>query len=254
MYFLIQARMNSSRLPGKIFKEIFPGKKMIDVVYERVLLSQYADRSKVIILTTTNPIDDVLCKYLASKRMLFFRGSENGVFERFHAYLSSVMPAGDYFFRICPDNPFIEPKFINAQVEFIKKHYPQQFDYISYYSRSGKPAILTHYGLFCEMVRTQTFIDAQTQVKDLLSSEHVTPFLYTSDKYKQGRLEIPYEIEILPMRLTVDTMQDLEVIKQIASLLHNKVSAHYDEIISAISKRETILENMIHSAEENIKT
>ena len=76
---IIEARMNSSRLPGKVMFKI-KNKPILELLVDR--LRSVSDLKKIVIATTTNPADDQIVSWAKKKKVLFFRGSENDVMER----------------------------------------------------------------------------------------------------------------------------------------------------------------------------
>ncbi|NQW43624.1 MAG: hypothetical protein HQ463_09365, partial [Bacteroidetes bacterium] len=102
---ITQARINSIRLPGKIFKDI-EGQKIIDIHIERVQKATQID--KLILATTYNPSDDILVSYLQEKNLIeIYRGSENNVLERFYLAAKPYQP--NYVVRLTSDCPLIDP-------------------------------------------------------------------------------------------------------------------------------------------------
>ena len=76
----VQARMSSKRFPGKVMKEI-NGKKLIDIIFD--VLKKTKKIKKIVVLTSTNKSDDILCNHLKKQKINFFRGSLENVYQRF---------------------------------------------------------------------------------------------------------------------------------------------------------------------------
>ena len=229
--FLIQARLGSNRLPKKVMKSVFRELTLLEVIYKRVLLSKFANRENVYVLTSENIIDNELVEFLEAKKIKYYRGSELNVFNRFYSFLSNYELKPTYFFRICSDNPFLEPLFIdNMCISAINS--PIREDYISYIDRDGIPIIQKKYGLFCELIKTSAFLQYKTG-KDDYSKENVTAFLYKSDMYKKIYLELPTEIQ--NFSLCIDTKEDyLKALKVFNKL--NKIDFDYLQLINALEK------------------
>lgn len=227
--FLIQARLGSTRLPKKVLKPVFQELTLLEVIYERVLLSKYACRENIYVLTSDNIIDDELVNFLKSKKIKYFRGSEHNVFNRFNSFLKSCNIKPTYFFRICSDNPFLEPLFIDEMCESAINSSNFE-DYISYIDFDGTPIIQKKYGLFCELIKTSTFLKYEIG-EDEYSKENVTPFLYNSDIFKKKYLEVPFEIK--NFSLCIDTKDDYMKSLSIFQKL-KKINFVYTELINAI--------------------
>lgn len=134
---IVQARMGSTRLPGKILKPFYDGKTLLETLLDN--LHKVAD-AKVIVATSVNENNDELEVFLKEKRELVFRGSENDVLDRYikAAEVNSV----DGIVRICSDNPFMDWHGVEQLVEKAKN---SDADYIGF-RINDKPSILTHFG------------------------------------------------------------------------------------------------------------
>lgn len=227
--FLIQARLGSYRLPKKVLKPVFQELTLLEVIYERVLLSKHANHENIYVLTSENIIDDELVNFLKSKNIKFFRGSELNVFDRFSSFLKSCNIQPAYFFRICSDNPFLEPLFIDKMCVSAINSINHE-DYISYVDFDGTPIIQKKYGLFCELIKTSTFLQYKLG-EDEYSKENVTAFLYNSDIYKKIYLKLPFENK--SFSLCIDTNDDYLKALIIFNKL-NKINFDYLEVINGI--------------------
>ena len=100
---IIQARMGSTRLPGKILKPFYGGKTLLETLLDDL---HKVEGAKVIVATSVNENNDKLVTFLKEKGELVFRGSENDVLDRFikAAEINDV----DGIVRICSDNPFMD--------------------------------------------------------------------------------------------------------------------------------------------------
>ena len=109
---LLQARMDSERLPGKIMKEI-SGIPIIGHILRNLSYSKKID--EIIVATTTNSSDDILVNYLDKHNWKYFRGDENDVLLRYAKALKQF-PA-DYVVRITADNPLTDPEMVDSVIE-----------------------------------------------------------------------------------------------------------------------------------------
>jgi len=204
MIALIQARMGSTRLPGKVLTQIFEGKTILDLICEKLNESKVLD---YIILTSINKRDDVIVDYANKKNIKYFRGSELDVLERFCSAIDHFkIPT---FIRVCADNPLLSLTFLNELVTDLK-----DIDYLSH-SIKGTPAIKTHFGLFTEAVNSKALLKLNEELpKDSQLREHVTAGLYQNKmKFNCELIEVDY---LNPnLRLTIDDLEDLDIIKSI---------------------------------------
>jgi len=120
---IIQARMSSTRLPGKVLMEIC-GKPLLWHVVNRVSHSKYI--SQIVIATSTNPKDDEIEKFAKKYKLKVFRGSENDCLDRY--YKAAKKYKADVIVRITADCPLICPEIIDRVIAEFKKN---NSDYVS---------------------------------------------------------------------------------------------------------------------------
>lgn len=242
----IQVRLGSERLPGKSLLEVQPGVPLIDRVVSRVLGSRFCSHGNVYLLTTESPADDPLVEHFDRRGLRWFRGSEENVSARFYQACRDVRP--EYFFRICGDNPFIEPRFMDALVDRIAGG---GFDYLSYRTPEGVPAIRSHYGFYVELVSSASLQAADLSGLDAANREHVTPRFYTGDRFNAELLPMPRELVDDHVRLTVDTPADLEVVKEILGNI--PVEFQIEDVYAFLAQRSDLKKKMAKQIRENAK-
>lgn len=238
--FLIQARLGSTRLPGKMLLKVYSNKSLLEVVYQRVLLSKYANNENVFVVTSHNTEDDILEKYLVQKNIKYYRGDEDNVYKRFLDFMISHNFDTKYIFRICGDNPLVEPIFIDEMVQYLKK---EDTDYLSYKDNNGKPAILTHYGFFCESINLSAFEQANSLITSDYEKQNVTPIFYNSDHFKKIFFKMPDILNKHDYRFTVDTKEDLYIIKNILNSFHEH-GFTYKDVVRMVENNPLLLKNM----------
>ncbi len=240
--FLIQARMQSTRFPGKALEKIYKDYTLIDIVYKRVMMANFSDDLNVIVLTTNKSQDDPLVEHLKRKNIRYFRGDESNVYKRYKNFFQSISLRPDYFFRICSDNPFIEPAFLDDLSNIIING-DSDFDYFSHRTPDGTPSILTHYGFFGELIRTESFMNARQFMKEDYFKEHVTPVFYKTDHFKASFIEMDAALKNNVPHFNVDTKEDLEIIKNIIAELDTIDYTFKDvmEVVEANSKYKAFL-------------
>ena len=244
---IVQARMGSTRLPGKILKPFYDGKTLLETLLDN--LHKVAD-AKVIVATSVNENNDELEVFLKEKRELVFRGSENDVLDRYikAAEVNSV----DGIVRICSDNPFMDWHGVEQLVEKAKN---SDADYIGF-RINDKPSILTHFGFWGEFVRLSALKRvADTTAEGTLAHEHVTYHIYNHpDEYSewiagpvflQGRDDI---------RLTIDTPEDLvNALKVYSDLKAKDENFTLQDVVTYLDAHEDIKQSMISNIFQNKK-
>ena len=203
---IIQARLSSTRLPGKVLMPFDENQCLLDLQLNKIK----ALGVPFVLAITTNPSDDALVTWAEVHKVKVFRGSENDVLDRFVACAKAFN--AKHLIRVCSDNPFVQLDEVN--------HYLNQLstgtDYISFCNSQQVPAIKTHWGLYVEGVR----LSALTKAQELLQghpdkkfySEHVTNFIYGHPEQFQVKLMEAPEIvkDRNDLRFTIDTPEDFE--------------------------------------------
>jgi spore coat polysaccharide biosynthesis protein SpsF len=241
---IIQARLNSTRLPNKILLDFFEGKSILEVIYNRLCSNLIYP---VIVATTTNKTDDTLVDFCKTKGFAFFRGSEDDVLQRFID--TAVSFKISHIIRVCSDNPFLYINGINALCEAIKK--TPNSDYISY-EVDKTPSILTHYGFWAELVSLNALLDAN-QSNEKMHHEHLTNFIYSNqDRFKIRWLPVSMVIEKnTNIRLTVDDINDFLNAQYIYKITKEEFTP--EVIVDLIKNNVSLKENMTIQIRRNIK-
>ncbi len=204
MYAFIQARMGSSRLPGKMAMLLPDGKTLLEAVLARL------ERHDVtpVLLTTTQPADDALAQMAEQHGIAVFRGDETHVLSRFtQAATHFKIAETDFVLRICADNPYLSHYIIDHTLAACKTL--PTVDYISY-GFNGKPGIKHHTGIFVEAVKVAALKSLLPQ-NNPWYNEHVTIGLYENPEHYAIRiLTIPeaWEPHFEQIRLTIDDQED----------------------------------------------
>lgn len=245
---IIQARLGSTRLPGKILKQFYDGKTLLETLLEK--LHKVKD-IPVIVATSDNTNDDQLESFLKNKGEIVFRGSENDVLSRFiqAARVNSI----DGILRICSDNPFIDLDGIKELIEYGRR---SDADYIGF-RINDKPSILTHFGFWGEFVRLSALEKvAETTAIGSPAHEHVTYHIYNHpDEYKCEWIKAPHMLQGREdIRLTVDTPDDFANAQTVyADLMAENKEFTLTDIVAYLDKHVFIKESMALSIDSNIK-
>lgn len=206
---IIQGRMASSRLPGKILLDI-AGKPMLAHVVERARRAKTVDL--VVVATTTQPEDDAVETYCRENGIAVWRGSLQDVLDRF--YQAALAFRADAVVRLTADCPLVDPQLLDHIVE---EFLHTGVDFCC--NRLPPPLKRTYpIGLDVEVCTFQALERAWKEAKEPHEREHVMPYLYeTPGRFKI--LRVDYEKDYGEMRWTVDTPQDLELVRQIFARL-----------------------------------
>lgn len=207
---IIQARMTSTRLPGKVLRTIdhSNGKCVLDQVIERVKMSEYID--EIIIATTTNDDDDPIVEKAAEHGVGFFRGSESDVLSRY--YNAAKKYGLDDVIRITSDCPFTDPAVLD---DLISVYRSGDHQYASNCIRRTYP-----HGLDCEILKFDVLEWMFLNTEDKFYREHVTSYVtHHLDEFDIGSLEDDEDNS--DIRITVDTVNDYLLTCVLVDLLKN---------------------------------
>ena len=197
---IIQARMSSTRLPGKVMKEIL-GKPLIGYLLERVAGAKMI--SRIILATSTDKSNDALAEYVSSLGIEVFRGSENDVLDRYYRAAARYMPQA--VVRITGDCPILDPLVIDQVVKFFTD---RNFDYVSNIEPPTFPD-----GMDIEVFSFRLLKAAREKANLPSEREHVTPYMRNRDGIKRGN--VTNKEDLSAERWTVDNKEDFSLIKKI---------------------------------------
>lgn len=199
---VVQARMGSSRLPGKVLMDV-GGEPLVAHVMERIRSAQSVDH--VVVATSTDPKDDPLVALASDRGWDIFRGDEGDVLSRFSGALAR-WPA-ETVVRVTADCPLLDPSLIDACVNELRSG---AFDYVS---NTLDPRTFPR-GLDVEVFSAAALRVADREDLVAASREHVTPYLYRNPtRFSLGRVVAPESRDYSSWRVTVDTEDDLHVVR-----------------------------------------
>ncbi len=250
--FLIQARTGSTRFPNKVLSLVNDKYNLIELVYFRTLLSKSATPENTVILTSDNRSDDKLVEFLDTKNILYARGDEDNVYGRFYNYLNSIEKKPEYIIRICGDNPFLEPLFIDEMIKYLEESQDKESDYLSFETSDNIPVILSHFGFFCEIIKYNSFMKANSIIRNAAQKEHVTPIFYNTSFFKSKLLPISDELNNKKFRFTIDTESDLHIIKTILKKIEN-IEFSYMDVLQIVKEKKALVDLMSKNIIENEK-
>ncbi len=208
---IIQGRMGSTRLPGKILKPL-KEKTVLEHVVDNCKKSKLATR--VIVATSDLDRDDVVEELLKSKNIECFRGSEENVLERY--YLCAKENDAELVVRVTADCPFLDPEVIDMLIE---KSIEGEFDRVATIENT-RPRTFP-YGIDAEVVRFSALEKAYLNAESDFDKEHVTPYIHMTkrEEFTHFRLDAPENKRGENMRVTLDTHEDYLLCEQLVELL-----------------------------------
>jgi spore coat polysaccharide biosynthesis protein SpsF len=206
---IIQARMSSTRLPGKVMIKIDRENTILDCVINQ--LQDSKEIKNIVIATTDQKEDDVIVEFLKKKGIKYFRGSKQDVLDRY--YQCAKKFNFSEIIRITSDNPLIDYEIADMVVKRFKSN---NYDYIT----TDLPLDTFHrtypLGYAVEAFTFSALENAWKNAKLPSEREHVTPYLYKNKEiFKQTNIENSEDLS--HFRCTVDTKYDLELVQKIYS-------------------------------------
>lgn len=214
---IIQARMGSTRLSGKVLRDII-GKPMLWHIINRLKQARLVD--KIIIATTTLKEDDQLEDFARGATLACYRGEAEDVLARY--YGAATQFNAEVIVRICGDNPLIDPQITDRIIE---EHLGSDVDYTSNTIERTYPN-----GLEVEVFPFRVLERAHKAAKRDYEREHVTPYLYQHpDLFRIKSIEASGKLRRPDLRLTLDTEEDLRLIREIFGRLYGDGQIFYTE-------------------------
>lgn len=200
---VVQARMGSSRLPGKVLADV-AGETMLVRVVTRLARARWVDA--VVVATSTLPADDAVAEEAARLGVAVFRGSEDDVLDR---YLGAARREGaDWVVRVTADCPLVDPELVDGLVARFAEAGP---DYASNSLERTYPR-----GLDVEVFTRAALETAAAEATSTHERVHVTPFLYQHpERFRLLSVTAPGGEDHSHLRWTVDTAEDLELARRL---------------------------------------
>lgn len=209
---IIQARMSSTRLPGKVMLDL-GGKPVLSRMVERVRNAKRINR--VVVATTIDPSDDPIEALCRAEGIDVFRGSLPDVLDRY--YQAAMQFHADVIVRLTGDCPLIDPALIDDVVEALSA---KGADFAC--NRLPPPFHRTYpIGLDVEACTFAALERAWHEATEKHDREHVLPYLYEmQDRFKVVQLD--YIEDLGEMRWTLDTPEDYVLLQEIIKRMENR--------------------------------
>lgn len=233
---IIQARMQSERLPGKVLRPLpFPnGKPLLWWIVSSLRKSRFV--TEVVLATSLNEENDVLESFSFENKVSLFRGSEEDVLSRFIQIIKEKQ--FDIVVRVTADNPFLDYELLDKTIE---QHLTSGKDYNI---TTGLPM-----GMNFEIVSGKSLRSLETKELSEADREHVTWYIRTSSEFNTGEIKYFEGEEVNKLRLTIDYPSDFAV----ASLLFSMLEIDHFPTIGFIRRLRQEHEWIFRINESNIQ-
>jgi spore coat polysaccharide biosynthesis protein SpsF len=246
---IIQGRMSSSRLPGKILADI-AGQAMLQRVFMRT--SRAATVTKTIFATTTDSSDDTVAEYCNFSEIPFTRGSLYDVLDRY--YQTAKQAKADVVVRITADCPVIDPGLIDDVVNIVIRD-QSSIDFAA--NRLPPPFHRTYpIGLDTEVCTFAALELAWKEAKEPQHREHAMPYLYEGvELTRQSRILetgtsargfnialLHYTTDFGDYRWTVDTPEDLEFIRQVYARFNSHDDFSWKDVLELVQSEPHLMQ------------
>lgn len=214
---IIQARIGSSRLPGKVLMPL-GGTVVLDYVVERC--KQVHDVDKVVVATSTLKQDDVIARWCQQHHVPYFRGSEEDVLSRYYECAKRYEP--DFVIRVTADCPFVDYDFANDIVEAMRK---KPADIVIVNGQLPR-------GLVVEMVSFSALAYMHKHGQENRHREHVTYYAYEfPEQFQQTFIDVPKTMQQPQLRVTLDTEEDYALCQAVANHFQGDVLVRAQNVV-----------------------
>jgi len=219
---IVQARMGSSRLPGKVMLPIGNNTVIGNIILR---LSKSKLISEIIVATSVNKENDLLEKFLLENDFKVFRGSENDVLERY--YNAAIYTDADLIVRITGDCPLIDSRLVD---EMLADFLSSNIDYESNISPATFPD-----GLDIEIFKFKALKYAYENANSEYDKEHVTPYIRNSEIFTKKNFYS--KVDLSEMRWTLDESFDYELIKKVFNYFGKDIFFSWEEVYDLYKKK-----------------
>jgi glutamate-1-semialdehyde 2,1-aminomutase/spore coat polysaccharide biosynthesis protein SpsF len=217
---IVQARMASTRLPGKVLADL-AGRPMLARVVERVRWAASVER--VVVATSTSPADDAVARFCAHSGVACFRGAEHDVLDRFCQ--AARAHEADTVVRITADCPLLDPEVIDRVVGALRR------DDADYASNVNPPTYPD--GLDVEAFTFAALARAWEQARTPAEREHVTPYLRHSGRFRTSN--VSHHTDLSRHRWTVDEPADLEFVRAVYERFNGSAAFGLEDVLAYLA-------------------
>ncbi|MCE3278360.1 MAG: acylneuraminate cytidylyltransferase [Bacteroidetes bacterium] len=235
---ITQARMTSTRLPGKVFKEV-NSKSLLQYHIERLKETGF----DIAIATTTNDTDDCISEYANQQKINVFRGSETDVLSRYYGTASKYNY--DILVRVTSDCPLIDSHLIRNSIE----KYLQLNNSKLYMSNALERTFAR--GFDFEIFSFELLKEAFEKATLESEREHVTPFIWKNIPGNVEFYHVKQSIDNSHLRITVDTSDDFELIRTLIEKYHAD-KLNYVEIETLLNEHPELVSINAHIEQKKL--
>jgi spore coat polysaccharide biosynthesis protein SpsF len=235
---IVQARMGSTRLPGKVLLDL-AGRTMLARVVRRVSRASLVD--DVVVATTTLPDDDPIVDECHRLSVSCFRGSPLDVLDRFHR--AAVASRADAVVRITADCPLVDPEVIDRVIRAFLDGRP---DYAANVLRRTYPR-----GLDTEVMTAAALARAWREATEPYQRTHVTPYLYQHPEAFR-LLSVTGGQDLSHGRWTVDSEQDLEFVRAVYGRMDGGDAFSWHEVCRLLAEQPSLAELNRHVRQKQL--
>ena len=225
---IIQARMGSTRLPGKVLMDL-AGETVLARVVNR--LRRCSGIDEILVATTDMPADDAIVAECRKIKAQVARGDQNDVLDRY--YRAAQLTKAEIIVRITSDCPLIDPVITGKTIAAFLESRP---DYASNALERTYPR-----GLDTEVFSFDVLARAWSEARKSYEREHVTPYIYERPEIFKI-LSVKGDDDLSTHRWTVDTPEDLELVRAIYTRLGNKPDFSWRDVLAAVEREPELME------------
>ncbi|MDN3548566.1 glycosyltransferase family protein [Mucilaginibacter aquaedulcis] len=208
---IVQARMASSRLPGKVMLQVL-GKSILALMIERLQMIKH--QATIVIATSVNAEDDIIEQEANLLNIPCYRGSQNNLLERH--YRTALLHDADVVLKIPSDCPLIDPHIIDRVLTYFLEH-ETEFDYVSNLHPATYPD-----GNDVEIMTMSCLKRAWENAAKPLELEHTTPYIWENpQQFNMGNVSWETGLDYsMSHRFTIDYQEDYLFIKRVFEELY----------------------------------
>ena len=225
---IIQARMGSSRLPGKVMKKLDQNNTVLSYVIKQLKHSKFLEN--IVVATTSLKQDKVIVDFLDKEGIKYFCGDEEDVLDRY--YQCAKKFSFSTIIRIPADKPLIDPVIVDKCIEiFMNKKY----DYVTTFLEPSFP-----YGTEVEVFTFNVLEEIWKKAQLPSEHENVTPYIY-NNKEKYHIYNLKNSTDMSHLRWVVDRDEDLELVRQLISKI-DKDPILMKDILELLTKEPELIQ------------